>query len=68
MCAVSQATQASQPQTWMRPNIATAELRPMVIAPGHGLPMAGTDVADKVQRLARDFDRVARPEQGRYVA
>ena len=45
-----------------------AKLRPMVIAPGHGLPMAGTDVAEKVLRLARDFDRVARPEQGRYVA
>jgi hypothetical protein len=34
----------------------------------HGLPMTGADVAGKLERLARDFDRVARPERGRYVA
>jgi glyoxylase-like metal-dependent hydrolase (beta-lactamase superfamily II) len=38
-----------------------ANLRPHAVAPGHGLPMAGPEVADKLQILARDFDRVARP-------
>jgi glyoxylase-like metal-dependent hydrolase (beta-lactamase superfamily II) len=38
-----------------------ANLRPRVVAPGHGLPMAGVDVADALQTLARDFDQVARP-------
>jgi glyoxylase-like metal-dependent hydrolase (beta-lactamase superfamily II) len=38
-----------------------ANLRPRVVAPGHGLPMAGVDVGDALQTLARDFDRVARP-------
>ena len=45
-----------------------AELHPMTIAAGHGLPMAGNDVAEKLSQLAREFDRVARPTQGRYVA
>jgi glyoxylase-like metal-dependent hydrolase (beta-lactamase superfamily II) len=38
-----------------------ANLRPHAVAPGHGLPMAGPELADKLQILARDFDRVARP-------
>jgi hypothetical protein len=38
-----------------------ANLRPHAEAPGHGLPMAGPEVADKLQILAKDFDRVSRP-------
>ena len=45
-----------------------AALQPLTVAPGHGLPMAGADVATKLEQLARDFDEVARPKQGRYVA
>ena len=44
-----------------------AALRPMVVATGHGRPLAGPDVADALDALARDFDRVARPSSGRYV-
>lgn len=44
-----------------------AALRPAAVATGHGQPLAGADVADRLNALARDFDRVARPEQGRYV-
>jgi glyoxylase-like metal-dependent hydrolase (beta-lactamase superfamily II) len=44
-----------------------AALRPIVVATGHGRPMAGPDVADAVAALARNFDRVARPEHGMYV-
>jgi hypothetical protein len=40
-----------------------AELRPQVVAAGHGQPMAGADVADALKQLAIDFDRVARPER-----
>lgn len=45
-----------------------AALRPMTVAPGHGLPMSGADVAPKLEQLAHDFDEIARPKQGRYVA
>lgn len=44
-----------------------AELRPSMVAPGHGLPLAGSDVADRLAELAARFDEVARPEHGRYV-
>ena len=46
---------------------ALAALRPEVAVTGHGLPMRGPELADGLERLARDFDRVARPARGRYV-
>lgn len=39
-----------------------AALRPVFLAPGHGLPMAGNEVDSALQTLARNFDRIARPE------
>jgi glyoxylase-like metal-dependent hydrolase (beta-lactamase superfamily II) len=42
-----------------------AALRPRVLAPGHGQPIAGADVEHRLEKLARDFDRVARPEKYR---
>ena len=39
-----------------------AALRPTVVAPGHGYPMAGPEVADALQFMAVNFDRVALPE------
>lgn len=44
-----------------------AALKPFTIAPSHGLPMSGPEVAEQVQLLATDFDRIARPEHGKYV-
>ncbi len=44
-----------------------AELRPEVAATGHGPPMAGEALQIQLQRLARNFDRVAVPARGRYV-
>jgi glyoxylase-like metal-dependent hydrolase (beta-lactamase superfamily II) len=38
-----------------------AALRPHVVAPGHGLPMVGEELARKLEVLAEDFDRIARP-------
>lgn len=44
-----------------------ADLHPGVLAPGHGQPMKGQQTAEAVQTLARDFDRIAIPEHGRYT-
>jgi glyoxylase-like metal-dependent hydrolase (beta-lactamase superfamily II) len=44
-----------------------AELRPELAATGHGLPMRGERLHEGLERLARDFDRLARPSHGRYV-
>lgn len=41
-----------------------AQLRPRTIAAGHGLPMSGEDVADKLTEFAAKFRR---PSWGRYV-
>lgn len=39
-----------------------AELAPNVVAPGHGKPLAGGNVADALRTLAAKFDGVAVPE------
>lgn len=44
-----------------------AGLRPETIAPSHGLPMCGEEVADQLMRLAIDFDHFALPDHGKYV-
>jgi glyoxylase-like metal-dependent hydrolase (beta-lactamase superfamily II) len=44
-----------------------AALRPVSVAPAHGRPMVGAQVADALGELAARFDEVARPEHGRYV-
>jgi glyoxylase-like metal-dependent hydrolase (beta-lactamase superfamily II) len=44
-----------------------ASLHPLVAATGHGLPMHGAEVDEGLQKLARDFDRLAVPHRGRYV-
>ncbi len=44
-----------------------AALAPSAVAAGHGRPLAGDDVPDRLRKLAANFDRVARPEHGRYV-
>jgi glyoxylase-like metal-dependent hydrolase (beta-lactamase superfamily II) len=38
-----------------------ADLKPAILAPGHGMPMAGPEVESGLQTLAREFDRIARP-------
>lgn len=47
---------------------ALAALRPEVAATGHGRPMRGEPLREALEALARDFDWVAVPERGRYVA
>lgn len=40
-----------------------ANLKPQGLAPGHGAPMRGTDVAPALDDLAKNFDAVARPHR-----
>ena len=44
-----------------------ASLEPELAVTGHGAAMRGADMREALHALARDFDRVAVPEQGRYV-
>ncbi len=44
-----------------------AKLSPEVAATGHGVPMRGPAMRAQLNRLASDFDRIARPSGGRYV-
>ncbi|AWM36648.1 putative metallo-hydrolase YflN [Gemmata obscuriglobus] len=46
---------------------ALASLQPEVAATGHGVPMRGRELREQLDRLARDFDRLAVPVDGRYV-
>jgi glyoxylase-like metal-dependent hydrolase (beta-lactamase superfamily II) len=42
-------------------------LEPDVVVTGHGLAMRGPEMLRALQLLARDFERIAVPEHGRYV-
>ncbi len=44
-----------------------ARLEPELVICGHGRPMQGSEMRAALHRLARDFERVAVPEQGRYT-
>lgn len=46
---------------------ALAELEPEVAATGHGSPVSGASLRSALHELARDFDRLAVPEHGRYT-
>jgi glyoxylase-like metal-dependent hydrolase (beta-lactamase superfamily II) len=44
-----------------------AELEPETVITGHGVPMRGLEMRSALHRLARDFDRIAVPRNGRYL-
>ena len=44
-----------------------AALEPELVVTGHGHAMHGRTMRDALTLLARDFDRIAVPEHGRYV-
>jgi len=46
---------------------ALSALEPEVAITGHGLPVRGAAFRAALEVLARDFDRVAVPERGKYV-
>lgn len=45
-----------------------ADLEPHLVVTGHGRAMEGGEMRNALHLLARDFDSIAVPEQGRYVA
>ena len=45
-----------------------AALEPEIAVTGHGRAMRGQTMRAALHTLARDFDRIAVPEHGRYVA
>jgi len=47
---------------------ALAALHPSSAGTGHGRPLAGARLDEALGRLSRDFDRLAVPKHGRYVA
>ena len=44
-----------------------AALRPRTIAPGHGLPISGDEVAGQLAEFAAHFERLVVPAQSRYL-
>jgi len=44
-----------------------APLEPELVVTGHGRAMYGSAMREALQTLARDFDRIAVPEHGRFV-
>lgn len=44
-----------------------AALEPELVVTGHGRAMQGPDMQHALHTLARDFDEVARPKDGRYA-
>ncbi|EIJ81907.1 metal-dependent hydrolase [Bacillus methanolicus PB1] len=42
-------------------------LKPTVAITGHGMPMSGGELTKGLEKLARDFERIAIPDYGRYV-
>jgi glyoxylase-like metal-dependent hydrolase (beta-lactamase superfamily II) len=46
---------------------ALAALKPHLVVSGHGRALSGSHMQVCLDELARDFDRIARPPQGRYI-
>ena len=44
-----------------------AQLEPEFVVTGHGMPMRGPEMRLALHRLAREFGRIAVPENGRYL-
>lgn len=44
-----------------------ADLKPSLVITGHGLPLYGQELRTQLDRLAKNFDELAVPDQGRYV-
>jgi glyoxylase-like metal-dependent hydrolase (beta-lactamase superfamily II) len=45
-----------------------ASMHPAIVATGHGIPLRGDAMEEELQTLARDFEVIAMPRKGRYVA
>jgi glyoxylase-like metal-dependent hydrolase (beta-lactamase superfamily II) len=72
---VTQEPEVNGPPAYFTPDWANARrsverlaaLKPAIAATGHGPPMSGQELSDGLDRLVREFERIAVPERGRYV-
>jgi len=72
---LSQRPKVCRPPAYFTPDWQTARrsvevlagLSPNIAATGHGLPMYGEELRHELERLVRDWDRIAVPGYGRYV-
>jgi glyoxylase-like metal-dependent hydrolase (beta-lactamase superfamily II) len=44
-----------------------AALNPSVAVTGHGVPVSGEELQEGLEKLARNFDKIAVPDYGKYV-
>lgn len=44
-----------------------AGLKPFTIAPGHGMPITGNEVAGQLAELAANFEKLGMPGHGKYI-
>ncbi|MGM9945561.1 MAG: MBL fold metallo-hydrolase [Lysinibacillus sp.] len=42
-------------------------LRPEIAVTGHGIPINGNELRENLAKLAKDFDKLAIPQQGKYL-
>ena len=42
-------------------------LKPKVAISGHGLPMKGEELTSNLQKLSNEFQRIAIPNNGKYL-
>lgn len=72
---LTQEQEISGPPRYFTPDWAAAwesvrkleALKPSVAITGHGLPMAGELLTESLQKLAREFNRMAIPDYGRFI-
>jgi glyoxylase-like metal-dependent hydrolase (beta-lactamase superfamily II) len=75
MAVMSQRLEIHGPPMYYTPDWAAARdsverlaaLEPAIAATGHGVPWSGPQMLGELQELARRFDELAVPAQGRYV-
>lgn len=42
-------------------------LKPSIAITGHGIPMSGEELSENLTKLAKEFDKIAIPDYGRYT-
>jgi glyoxylase-like metal-dependent hydrolase (beta-lactamase superfamily II) len=75
MAVMSQRLEIHGPPMYYTPDWAAAQdsverlaaLEPAIAATGHGVPWSGPQMLQELQYLARNFEELAKPRQGRYV-
>jgi glyoxylase-like metal-dependent hydrolase (beta-lactamase superfamily II) len=75
MSVLTQREQISGPPKYLTMDWITAEksvkrlldLKPSLAIPSHGQPMKGEELIQHLEMLVNNFDKIAKPEQGRFV-